>query len=256
MTFPFVISLPHCSGLIPDEMRTALALSDAEVKESADTGTKEIFGSLPAKIVIEAEYSRLLVDLNRDFLQKGNKGVVAQVDYHGRHIYNPGCVPSEIEVTKRLKRYYFPFHKRLNKALDMPDIKGLFDCHSLDGVGPAEAPDPGEKRKDIILGNNGDNNGNPLPVLGDTTCPLEILNLVKEAFEQSGFSVSINHPYAGGFITTCYGQRLVREGKFALQIEINQDLYMIPSGKRPDPGKLEETRRIILQLFQQIAKEL
>ncbi len=256
MTFPFVISLPHCSYLIPDEMRTALALSDSEVKKSADTGTKEIFGFLPARIVLKAECSRLLVDLNRGFLQKGHKGVVAQVDYHGRYIYNPSYIPSEIEVKKRLNRYYFPFHKRLNKALDIPDIKGLFDCHSLDGVGPTEAPDPGGKRKDIILGNNGDDNGNPLPVLGDTTCTLKILHLVKEAFEKSGFSVSINHPYAGGFITTYYGQRLVREGKFALQIEINQDLYMDLSGKGPDPGKLDETKRVILQLFQKLAKDL
>ena len=49
---------------------------------------------------------------------------------------------------------------------------------------------------------------------------------MKEAFEKQGFSVSINDPYAGGYIVNHYGQKYAHAGLMAVQIEINQNMFM------------------------------
>jgi N-formylglutamate deformylase len=256
MKYPFIISLPHCSRQVPEEIRPTLALNNKEIWESTDRGTKEIFGSIPAKKIIFARWSRLVVDLNRSPTQQSAKGVIPQVDYHGRFIYRSGCLPDENERKRRLKEYYWPFHKRLVEAFEETDSKALFDCHSLNGTGPEAAPDFGMKRKDIILGNNGDRSGNINPARGDITCPVKTLQVMKEAFERAGYSVSLNDPYPGGFITNYYGKKFASAGKIVVQIEINQDLYMEHTPKRLSPKKLEKVKTRVLQSFKEIASKL
>lgn len=256
MKFPFIISLPHCSNKIPEEVRPTLALTNKEIWESTDRGAEEIFGSIPAKAIFYAQWSRLVVDLNRNPSQQGAKGVIPQVDYHGRSVYRSGCILNEREQERRLREYYWPFHKCLIETLGKTDIKVLFDCHSLNRTGPEEAPDPGKKRKDIILGNNGDHSGNMNPARGRITCPVETLQLIKEAFQRAGFSVSLNDPYPGGFITNYYGEKFASEGKITVQIEINQDLYLKPARKQPSPKRLEEVKTRVLQSFREIARKL
>ena len=141
--------------------------------ESVDRGTSEIFGALPSSATVCAQWSRLVVDLNRDPHRRDRKGVVPHVDYNGRVIYRPGCVPDEKETRFRIERYYIPYHNRLKKSLEDPEIRGIIDCHSLCEVAPVEAPDAGGRRKDIVLGNNGDSEGKELPGMGKPTAPPE-----------------------------------------------------------------------------------
>ena len=151
MRLPFVISIPHCSGRIPDPIKPALALSHDDIDDSVDWGTREIFGSLDAVDILWARWSRLVVDLNRDPERRDAKGVIAGIDYSGRTVYRPGMAPTGPQIDDRLMRYYWPYHLRLREALGQGHIKGLFDAHSLYGIGPSEAPDAGLKRKDIVL---------------------------------------------------------------------------------------------------------
>jgi N-formylglutamate deformylase len=247
---PFVISAPHCSGRIPPEIRRTLILSDQEIEESTDIGTREIFGTMPAVRVLCASWSRLVVDLNRSPDQRDRKGVVAHVDYGGRSIYRPESAPDEKEVEQRVRVYYDPYHQELKRALDSGEIAGLIDCHSLFGIGPPEAPDPGERRKDVVLSNNGDTQGCARRGIGTTSCQAELLKSAKAVFEDAGFSVSLNRPYAGGYITTHYGSSLSQKGKIAFQIEINQDLYCRPGSLCFAPEKVEGvTERMVLALF-------
>ncbi|MCP4668646.1 MAG: N-formylglutamate amidohydrolase, partial [Deltaproteobacteria bacterium] len=90
---PFVLSLPHCSGRVPERIRPAITLSDEAMDDSIDIGTSEIFGSVPASAIVRASWSRLVTDLNRSSLDRGPKGVIAEVDYHGRTVYRKGLVP-------------------------------------------------------------------------------------------------------------------------------------------------------------------
>jgi len=253
---PFVISLPHCSGEIPARIRPDVVLTQAEMVDSVDVGTREIFGCLPAERILCAQWSRLVVDLNRSPDQRGAKGLVVRVDYHGRTVYGPHAAPDEKEIQDRLTAYYQPYHRQLQASLQLPKIKGLLDCHSLKGIGPPEAPDAGKKRKDIILGNNGGPNGEVNPVRGEIICPSALLNFMKQVFEDAGFSVSLNVPYAGGFIATHYGRTLVANGQMALQIEINQGLYVDPLTEKIMPSKVTDVRTGIFECLLKVGKAI
>jgi N-formylglutamate deformylase len=256
MTLPFLVSLPHASHDLPDHVRAQMALSDEEIRESNDLGTLEIFGSLPVRSVLRAAWSRLLVDLNRSPTQRGRKGVIARVDYQGRSVYRDGFFPDEAERGRRLNLYYWPYHHRLAQAMKRQEITVLFDCHSLVGIGPPEAPDPGKKRCDIVLGNNGDLHGKRRSQSGWTTCGKETLGFIREAFEEAGFSVSLNHPYAGGFIISHYGRLFAHLGKPAIQIEINQDLYMKKGQSSIHPQRIAGVGLRVNRAFQSIAEML
>jgi len=256
MKLPFVISIPHCSSRVPEEIRQSMALNDLEIQESIDSCSREIFQSLPAEAVLYAQWSRLTIDLNRDPKRRDKKGVIAQVDYYGRSIYNSDFILDEEEIKRRLAEYYRPFHNRLIEAFEGPHIKALFDCHSLNGIGPAEAPDVGEKRKDIILSNNGDKNGNSDGNRGRITCSSEYMHMMKKTFEKEGFSVSINDPYAGGFIMKNYGKKFAFNGKISVQIEINQNLCLAPSSKYLSTSRVNNVKNRVLQAFLEIADKL
>lgn len=253
MTLPFLVSLPHASSDLPDHVRSHIALSDDEIRESTDLGTLEIFGSLPVRTVLQAAWSRLLVDLNRSPAQRDRKGVIARIDYDGRTVYREGFFPEGVEFERRLSLYYWPYHHRLAQAMEDTEITILFDCHSLVGIGPPEAPDPGKRRCDIVLGNNGDLQGNRTSRREWTTCGKETLSCIKEAFERVGLTVSINYPYSGGFITSHYGRLFAHLGKMAIQIEINQDLYMQKGQNTIDPERVAGAGLKVKQAFQSIA---
>jgi N-formylglutamate deformylase len=256
MKLPFIISLPHCSGRIPDTIGRKIALTPEEMVDTIDLGTLEIFGNLPAEAVLAAKWSRLVADLNRPPWQRDAKGPVALVDYHGRSIYGRETIPDEDEIQMRLSAYYHPYHRQLEKALGKAHIKGLLDCHSLQDIGPPEAPDAGQKRKDIILGNNGGPGGECDPLRGDATCTPTLLRHMARIFETEGLSVSINAPYAGGFIAAHYGAILASRGKVALQIEINQALYVDPKINTVIPERAARVRNRMLRCLSRIGEML
>jgi len=256
MRLPFVISVPHGSFQIPEDIRDSMALTQREILESTDLGSREIFTQLPVRVALWSRWSRLVVDLNRDFRQRDPRGVVPEVDYYGRDIYREEGRPEENEVERRLKAYYWPYHNRLKEAVENPEIRALFDCHSLVRIGPSGAPDPLRWRKDIVLGNNGNPKGEPDPSLGDITCPAEVLQMMKKVFINAGFSVSVNQPYSGGFITTHYGLKLVKNGRMSVQIEINQDLYADSQSLQLDRNRLGEISNRLQQIFREIARRI
>ncbi len=256
MKLPFVISLPHCSGEIPERIRPGMVLTRKEMVDAVDLGTREIFGCMSAEQILCAKWSRLVVDLNRPPHQRDAKGPVVLTDYHGRSVYKANAIPDEREITQRLSTYYKPYHYQLEKAIAEPHIKGLLDCHSLKDVGPPEAPDAGIKRKDIILGNNGGPDGECNPLRGERSCAPALLKFMKQIFQTAGFSVSLNVPYAGGFIVTHYGSALAQNGKMALQIEINQALYVDTETEEIIPEKAADVRSGLFKCFQAIGSAI
>ncbi len=254
MKWPFVVSIPHCGQKVPDYILRLIRLDWQQIMESVDIGTKEIFGGLPVHKTVMAKWSRLVVDLNRAPSDMSDRGVVARVDYHGRRVYRENVVINTQEVNRRIREYYLPYHQQLNKAIASPEVIGLFDCHSLEPIAPPGAPDAGRPRADIILGNNGSSvRGSDGPKV---TCSTRFLQLITSILSKEGFSVSLNYPYSGGFITTFYGQDLRKRGGFALQVEINQSLLFKHGQKTPDPDLERSVKARIWNVFEQVAMSL
>ncbi|MBU1450922.1 MAG: N-formylglutamate amidohydrolase [Proteobacteria bacterium] len=240
---PLVITLPHCSDALPPQAAGYLALGPLEVEQSVDLGSSEVFGPLPALRVLPAPHTRLVADLNRSCEDLGPKGVVAAADYAGRAVFAPGQAPDDALKRQWVELFWRPWHRSLALALEAPGVVALLDGHSLDGVGPAEAPDPGTRRADVVLGNRGGPGGEPAPGRGEVTCPPRSLRLLGQALEAEGLSVAYNAPYFGGHIVAHYGPLLRARGAVAVQMELNKDLYADSGYRRVYPEKAAELSR-------------
>jgi len=256
MALPFVLSIPHCASLVPEEIKSCMTLNENEILESVDFGTREIFGRIPAQGTVMAQWSRLVVDLNRPPDQLDAKGVAALADYHGRTVFRPGLEPDRSTIVERLKQYHHPYHAALEMALQNPKASALIDGHSLNGTGPVDAPDPGQKRKDIVLSNDGDTEGKPRPSKGRLSCSPDVMHVFRTAFEHQGFSVALNFPYRGGYIVKHYGDQLRSSNRFAIQIEMNQDLYMTPGDLFPEQRRIEQVYGQVLKALEEVAANL
>jgi N-formylglutamate deformylase len=102
-------------------------------------------------------------------------------------------------------------------------MAALFDCHSMPSDALKAAPRVRGRRPDIVLG---DRYG---AAAGDW-----VVAAAQAAFEEAGFCVARNTPFAGGYITQRYGRPA--QGMHAVQIEINRGLYLDEARIEPGPG--------------------
>ncbi len=124
---------------------------------------------------------------------------------------------TRIQIEKRIKNCYQPYHDALNKTLNKlhQDFGSVWhiDCHSMKSKGNAMNIDSGASRPDIILGDN------------DGQCAgAEFVQVVEDAFTKLGYQVVRNNPYKGGYLVTHYGN--VKDNRHSMQVEINRSLYM------------------------------
>jgi N-formylglutamate amidohydrolase len=142
----------------------------------------------------------------------GGLGTIPRIVADGQEIYRKRF-PVE-EAMARIEELYKPYHRALRQLLGRTQAAFgyavLIDCHSMPSTSLV-GEDVG--RVDFILG---DRYG--------TSCSPLLTDIVEEALRRRGYGVSRNRPYAGGYITECYGEP--GAGRHALQIEINRGLYM------------------------------
>ena len=85
----------------------------------------------------------------------------------------------------------------------------------------------------------------PDVILGDrfgAACGRWVIDAAADLFQEAGFSVVRNAPFAGGYITQNYGRP--SRGVHALQIEIDRGLYMNERSLEPRPEFAEIAARI------------
>lgn len=230
--YPFLISIPHGGTDVPPELNGRLQLSKKDIHYYSDPRTKELynFGD-KAAVLIEADISRMVVDLNRPPLPippRDPDGIIKTRTVDGRPVYRKGKVPDLARIHRLLMAWYFPYHQKIDELIDERDVAIAFDCHSMLPHGSGEQKDAGKKRPLICLGNNGDRLGQ-VKKHGITTCPPEwIQGLAKEFRDEFsiGREVAINNPFSGGFIANAH---YWRKGIPWIQIEVNRALY------EPDP---------------------
>ena len=152
-------------------------------------------------------------------LQKGRNVAVVRTE-----VFAPGgkrvlARPLTMErLRNRITRYHAPYHDALWRTLtELRDRHGhaiLLDGHSMPAFSGGEIGQ-GRRHADIVPG-----------CLGGTSCAPALLQAACEYFTSRGYTVAVDDPYRGGFITRHYGRP--REGLHALQLEVNRDLYLDP----------------------------
>ncbi len=226
-----VFSSPHSGAEYPASFLRDSCLTPLQLRSSEDAYVDRFIGETLGAPVLKARFPRAYVDLNRAadeldpaIIQNASGqptnpriaaglGVIPRVVSNGRAIQLGKMKLAEAEA--RLATCYHPYHTALAGLIEAQRQRFgscyLFDIHSM----PRSSLPSGllNRRPEIVLG---DRYG--------TACSHWLSDAVVEAFEQSGFTVARNTPFAGGYITRQYGAP--HQGVHVLQIEIDRSLYM------------------------------
>ena len=254
---PILITVPHAGDIYPDLFIKNLKLNLCEVRRIEDYQSNKILDKIDEQMadIIIAQCSRAVVDLNRS-RNAIDHSMFTQVFEHEPVSekqmikYGLGVFPNKIfgktilktplpvsYAIHMLKHYYDPFHKSLHKQIMyLSNIFGFcyhIDLHTM----PSKALLNFKKEPDIVLGDN-----------FGKSCSIGLPNYFQNVFKENGFTVELNNPYAGGFITRNYGNP--SKGVHTIQIEINRKIYM-------DENKLSlKNIKILQEIFAKIFNNL
>ncbi len=234
---PLVFSSPHSGSDYSADFVARSRLDPTSLRRSEDSFVNEIFAAAPdcGAPLLAALFPRAYVDVNREPFEldatmfdealpafvnthspriAAGLGTIARVVANGVDIYRTKLTFAEVE--QRVKDCYYPYHAALRSLIDQTRARFgyciLVDCHSMPSIS-ATTGGAGSKRTDFVLG---DHHGQ--------SCSQIVTSQAATLLRSCGYHVALNKPYAGGFITTHYGQPA--EGVHVLQIEISRDIYM------------------------------
>jgi N-formylglutamate deformylase len=122
-------------------------------------------------------------------------------------------------VMKRIGRYWRPYHQALETALrEAQERWGSvwhIAWHSMRPIGDLQSIDPGQVRPDFVVSDRDGTSAEP-----------EFTDFTVEALRSLGYTVAVNFPFKGGYITQLHGRP--SEGRHSLQLEVNRSLYLDP----------------------------
>ncbi|WP_409432456.1 N-formylglutamate amidohydrolase [Litorimonas sp. RW-G-Af-16] len=241
-----VFASPHSGHLYPQSFLDRSPLSANELRRNEDIYIEKLFASvvLAGAPLLLARFPRCFVDPNRAADEIWHEDMPSQGKPSARAAAGLGVVPTHLneataiyrkplsagEIRARIDTLYHPYHAALRRVIDEAKARFgqalLVDCHSMPGFAPM-----GARRPDVILGDR-----------FGAACHPDTMNRIRRIFEMAGYSVGINYPYAGGFVTQHYGQP--ETGVEAIQIEINRDLYLNPVTLAPKRGYEKLSRNL------------
>ncbi len=250
---PILVSVPHAGILFPKEVLEKMDPEKAAFPEDTDWFVDQLYGfcSEMGITMIVANYSRCVVDLNRDPnnipLYKDGRvitDVVSVTDFNGAPIYKDEYKPNETEIQNRLDHYFFPYHHKIEEILaDLKKEFGvalLFDAHSI------KKNVPGIQKDDfpqVILGDNDETSAHP-----------ELIQTAVESLSGKSFNFSHNFPFKGGFITRSFGKP--EQNIHALQLEMTKTNYMNDSETEYDLERAEKIQQILKITLQNLTDKL
>ena len=232
---PLVFNSPHSGRIYPKAFLAASRLDPHTLRRSEDAFVEELFAFVTdlGAPLLHAHFPRAYLDVNREPYELdpvlfrdglphyantqsvrvvGGLGTIARIVSESDEIYRePLAVKAALE---RINRLYTPYHDTLAALLLETQrefgLAVLIDCHSMPSSPVAER---GAGRPDFVLGDR-----------FGTSCSGELTRLAADQIATLGYAVTLNKPYAGGYITEHYGRP--HKAQHVLQIEISRSLYM------------------------------
>lgn len=252
---PIIISIPHAGTYVPDDIKSKMNAELAEQLDDTDWFADRLyhFATELGITIIKANYSRWIVDLNRNPENQPlyNDGrvitdVVTITDFNGNQIYKDNCTPDAEEVSRRVELYHHPYHEKLAELLHQTKTEFgkvlLFDAHSIRKSVPGIRS---EDFPDLILGDN-----------DETSADLELIKTAMDSLQNKGYGFSHNHPFKGGYITRNFGKP--QESIHALQLEMCKTNYMDSTETKYDEKNAEKIQMVLketlVKLIQSIKK--
>jgi N-formylglutamate amidohydrolase len=263
LDLPLVVASPHSGDRYPPDLLAAARLDPLELRRSEDFLVHELVGAAPrlGAAFIRARFPRAYVDVNRepyefdpalfdetlpDYANQRSPrvaaglGTIARVVSSGQEIYARRL--SVAEALQRIERCYVPYHRALAGLIEQVRARFgfcvLLDCHSMPTIREPMDPASPAVRAEMVLG---DGHG--------TTAAPGLVALAADLLAEDGLAVTLNTPYAGGFITRHYGHP--ERGVQALQLEIARRLYMDETRLAATTG-FTRVQRVVERLIQRL----
>ncbi|MGO1117793.1 N-formylglutamate deformylase [Rhodovibrionaceae bacterium A322] len=220
-TLPLLMSIPHLGSEIPDEVAQQML---PEATGSADTDwyldRLYDFATDLGYAVIRANYSRYVIDLNRDpsgvslYPGANTTELCPTSTFAEEPLYPAGAQPDEAEITRRIETYWQPYHAKIADTLtSMQQEEGialLFDSHSIRSHVPRFFDG---RLPDFNLGTG-----------GGTSCAAALEDSLAEGLRQdSRYETAVNGRFKGGYITRHFGQP--DKQIHAFQLELSMATY-------------------------------
>ena len=250
---PIIFSVPHAGTFIPEDIRSLMNPKLAENLDDTDWLIDKLYGFATdlGITIIKANYSRWVVDLNRDPSNQPlyNDGrvitdVVTVTDFNGNDIYKDDYIPDTTEILRRVEHFHNPYHEKLNEILLETKAKFekvlLFDAHSIRKSVPGIRS---EDFPDLILGDN-----------DETSASSDLIKSTIDSLQNNGYEFSHNHPFKGGYITRSFGKP--EENIHALQLEMCKMNYMDSSETLYDEENAEKIQAVLKRMLLKLIEEM
>jgi len=225
-SLPIIISVPHTGTEFPTSFSDVFKHQYIKCPTDTDWFLNKLYDFTPqiGISLLCAKYSRYVVDLNRDFndlpLYNDGRPITSVTPTHtfsGDSLYlDSKELITDQEKEDRITKYYKPYHTKLSELINHLRTKFknilLFEAHSIKSHIPNLHKEP---YPDFIIG---DNDG--------LTCHPNITRDFQETLKKNLpiKSISLNHPFKGGFITRQFSDP--SNGVHTLQLEMTQTNYM------------------------------
>ncbi len=251
---PIVISVPHCGVQFPSDIKNDYKQDLIKAPDDTDWFVDQLYDFAPGlgMTMITAEYSRWVIDVNRDPESKplytDGRIITAlcpATTFLGEPIYTDHRNEvSPSEVKRRLDTYYWPYHNKIQELLtDLKNEFGqvlLWDCHSIrQFVKTIQA----EKFPDLILG-----------TVDEKSADAAFISSVLKDLGSSTYQLQHNHPFKGGFITRYFGKPL--EKQHALQLEMAKVNYMNDSELTYNADRANKMRTVLQKTLSNLSRQL
>jgi len=250
---PIIISVPHAGTFIPEDMKSKMNPKLSDKLDDTDWFIDKLYGFATELgiTIIKANYSRWVVDLNRNPENQPlyNDGrvitdVVTITDFNGNKIYKDNDVPDSDEVARRVDLYHKPYYEKLDELLKNRKAEFgkvlLFDAHSIrksvPGIHSEDFPD-------LILGDN-----------DETSASSELIITTIDSLKSKGYEFSHNHPFKGGYITRSFGKP--EENIHALQLEMCKTNYMDASEMSYDDNNAERIQVVLKETLVNLIEQM
>ncbi len=254
---PLLVTVPHAGQRLASDMTAALRLPAERLRQLEDPWVDQLLASVPAHggWLMATRWARAVADVNRAADEFAFAGPLAGWRATGKARIGLGVVPTRLAgapiyatpldpaaVEARVALAHAPYHAALARLVgDLHDRFGevfVIDGHSMpDSVQSSALP-----AADVVLG---DRWGRAAETAWTAA--------VEEALAAEGLATTRNRPYAGGYITRCYGRP--EEGVHVVQLEFRRGLYMDETRFAPLPT-FDDFRRRLSRVIASLAAQI
>lgn len=237
---PIILGQPHSGTYLPPEIDCNLNDLGKQLRDTDWHIPRLYEGLLGEATVVRANFSRYVIDANRDpagaslYPGQNTTSLVPTHSFDGEPIWE--TEPDEMEIAQRLDDFHRPYHEALQAQIDRVKVTHgfaiLYDCHSI----RSEIPHLFDNLlPDFNIGDS----------VGQTCDPTITAAVVAYCADAEGYSSITNGRFKGGWTTRHYGRP--EAGVHAIQMELAQRNYLV-SEIPPfvyDPQKAETLRKVL-----------